>query len=311
MNKAQQVKTRDRLKELFPGKQVNRMISFRRLPRKTPVTASPPTPPSCPLSYTERLVYSFLLFRCRRRGVNIPASISRLARLSNLHRTTVKRALEGLEAYRIVKQVPLGWQLEVSERGCRLRNHEWYGFREKGCTIGDLGYHYFVQPEKGSGVNLIESLVMVADLLGPKKSSACLAARFGVHKKTIQRARARGRATAKNLGLFKDVQFKQRPKKPTTKQDFVASLKDATERRLAIEMIHCRVPLTQEEVRSFLEEARQRVPDDILRMYLFIKILGDDPNADKKQTMRGVLDEHRKGSWLALLRYRLGWGPRP
>ncbi len=305
--------TRDRLAKLFPGKQINRMISFRRLPR--PGDSTDPlshSKPFCPLPYTERLVYSFLLFRCKRKGKHIPASISRLARLSNLHRSTVKKALAGLATHRLVVQQVSGWQLCTSDKNSRLKNPEWYGFRSEETTVGQLSYHYFVQPDKAAGIKIIESLVMVADQLARQKSSACLAGRFGVHRKTIQRARARSMASPKNLNLFKDVQFKQKPKKPTTKQDFLSSLGDATERRLAVEMLQARVPLNQNEVMSFITESRQRCPDPTERMFLLMKILGDDYNADKSKTLRDVLNTHKGSqSWLGLLRYRLGWGPRP
>lgn len=57
MNVSSEKKTRDKIKELFPSKQVNRLVSFRRLPTKKeqadPFTTHRPT---CPLSYFERLV---------------------------------------------------------------------------------------------------------------------------------------------------------------------------------------------------------------------------------------------------------------
>ena len=313
MSTSQPEKTRDKLARRFPGKQINRMISFRRLPRpddtSDPLSQSKPT---CPLAYTERLVYSFLLFRCKRKGKHIPASISRLARLSNLHRSTVKKALEGLATYRLVVQKPNGWELVTSDRNSRLRNPEWYGFRSEEITVGQLGYHYFVQPDKGSGIKIIESLVMVADLLARKKSSACLAGRFGVHRKTIQRARARGLASAENLNSFKDVQFKQKPKKPLPQKGFLANLSDPFERRLAGEMLNARVPLRQEEVIQFIAEIQRRHTDPTKRMFFYMALLGDDTNADKKKTLRDVLATHSGSkSWLELLRHRLGWGSQP
>jgi len=152
---------------------------------------------------------------------------------------------------------------------------------------------------------------MVADRLGTPKSSACLAGRFGVNKKTIQRVR-RKKATITEAGQFKEIQYKPKPKKPTTKQDFVTTLEDPCERRLAVVMLQAPVPLTQDEVKGFIEETRHRYKDVDARMYFLIKVLGDDPNWDIKKTVKGVLGMHKGSrSWLGLLRFNLGWGPRP
>jgi len=294
---------------MFPGKEINRLISFRRLP--TPTEANDPLgapPATCPLSFIERLVYSFMLFRCKRKGQHIPVSISKLAKLSHLHRSTVKKALDRLAAYGVVRQGRLGWELVVSDRKTRLRDHEWYGFRKNGSTVGELSYHYFVQPTKGSPVTILASLVMVADILSKsKKSAACLAGRFAVHKKTIQRCRKKGHASPDDPKQFKDVVFRKKKKSPVNKSDFVSSLTDPGEQRLAKAMLKAEVPATQDEIKEFLLEIRHRHPNEDGRMFFLLSLMGDG-NADPRKTLRGVLNDHRgTRSWLGLLRSRLGW----
>ena len=310
MNTIRPNTTRERLAKMFPGKEINRLISFRRRPRRSEADDSFGTSSAtCPLSFTERLVYSFMLFRCRRKGQHVPVSISKLARLSNLHRTTVKKALDSLEACRVVTHGHQGWELVASDRTSRLRNHEWYGFRKKGCTIGDLGYHYFVQPTKASPVTIVASLVMVADALSKsKKSAACLAGRFAVHKKTIQRARRKGLTRPDAPEHFKDAAFGPKKQAPVNRIDFVSSLTDPGEQRVAKAMLHANVPATQDEIKEFLLETRRRHPNPESRMYFLIALIGDG-NADRSKTLPGVLDSHRgHGSWMGLLQSRLGWG---
>src|SRR5215469_16775148 len=143
----------DRIKERFPGKQINRLVSFRS---------------ECPLSMSERMTYSFLAYRCRRNGKNIAVSVRHLSQISGMHRDTVAKAFRKLAGYDLVQHRGKKW---ATNKVGRERHPEWFGWRTAQRGFADIAYHYFPQPSPKSSLSLIDALIYLADVFEPGKSA--------------------------------------------------------------------------------------------------------------------------------------------
>jgi Mn-dependent DtxR family transcriptional regulator len=182
------MKKLEELQKRFQNKQINRMVSFRK---------------ECPLTFSEKTVFSYMFFRMRKKGNVAPASVRKLSKVSGMHRDTIAKALRRLETYGLVRCRDGKWRLTTEG----VRNHsDWFGFRGKGRNHEDLAYHYFPQPTKESPITIIDCLVMVSDQFQPKLRSALLAARFGVSWATIDRSRKKLRNAEFQLDWIRDIE---------------------------------------------------------------------------------------------------------
>ena len=232
----------DQIKERFPGKQINRLASFRR---------------ECPLTIHERLIFSFLAYRCRREGKLIAASIRKLARLSGMHRDTVAKALRSLATYKLVQRPKKQWKtIKIG----REEHPEWFGWRGQGREIKDIAYHYFPQPAEASPLSIIDALIYCADVFDPGNSIACLAGRFGISWNTVKRSRSKLASLEYTPDWFRDAEFAVKPKRPKGKSDFLDSYRGA-EKYLVAKMLAISQPAwPQQDIERFLRTAREKCP---------------------------------------------------
>jgi hypothetical protein len=278
------------LQEQFPGKQINRLISFTK---------------KCPLSRPARIIYSLLLFRCKRKGRNQPASISCLARLSTMHRSTVAKALEELRLRYVVDNEDGLWKLMHLDRIRPLPNPEWYGWRGRHHAISDLAYNWFVQPAKKSPLTLMDALVFSADLQ-KKVSAACLAVRLHCDRKTILRSRTRLSKSPVDLSWFASIRHKKAKPKVLSPAEFLATFTDGMQQAVVLKMLKASTPWTQEEIRRFFKIARDRRPNDVDLFDLMALLINEGPRCFD-QIMREHENSHRPGSGMGLVMSKMGW----
>ena len=287
---------KEMLEAEFPNVQINKLISFTR---------------KCPLTFHEKLVYSFLFVRCKRKGQHIPASISKISRLSGMHRTTVAKALERLKAKIIVEERGDGWILKMAGKTLQLPNPEWYGWRGRYRDSSELAYHYFPLPAHKSPLSVIDSLIFIADR-GPRiMSAACLAGRFGIHRRSVARSRKKLKVMEYTLEWFMKQQYKKRPQQPRSDRELLSSIVDPFERPIAQMMINGVVRWPEEDICDFFETARARYrkPDEYTAFML--KLVGE-AGGERKNIFKEAMEAHsrsgKKGSGYGLLKHQLGWG---
>lgn len=238
---AKRTKRLDQIQERFPARQINRFVCTKEV---------------CPLSFCERLVLSFLLYRAKRNGKQIRISISRLAKLSGMHRDTISKSLRSLEKHNLVVKHKGKWSTKKLGRD---QHPDWFGWRTRGRDIGDLAYHYFPQPAEKSLLSTIDALIYLADLFDSGKSDACLAGRFGVSRATVRNSRRKVSGLEYSPDWFADIKFKTKPPQPSSQTDFLRSLGEPI-RFLAEKMLKADTPWSQEEIERFLRIAHEYRP---------------------------------------------------
>lgn len=279
----------EEIKNRFPGKQINRLVSFRQ---------------ECPLSLSEKLVYSFLAYRCRREGKQISASINRISQHSGMHRDTISKALKSLEKYNLTQRHNGKWHLKKLGR---IAHPEWFGWRTSGREFKDIGYHYFPQPAKGSPLSIIDSLIYLADIFDPGKSVSCIAGRFSISWATVRKSRQKVSNLEYSPTWFADIVYKQKLTKEKELSKFVNSFSGA-EKRLVVKMVKSNQAWTQAEIARFLKIAKDHKPTQDGYDNLLYTLHGEGPRSFDA-IMRSHRDSGKDGCGIGLLLYRLGFLP--
>ena len=285
----QSKKNLEQIKERFPGKQINRLLSFRT---------------NCPLSMSERLTYSFLAYRCRREGKLIAASIRKLSRLSGMHRDTISKAVHSLKEYNLSQRTSNNkW---ATNRPGREKYPEWFGWRTQGRDLKDIAYHYFPQPAEKSPLSIIDAMIYLADIFDPGKSNACLAGRFGITWNTVNTSRRKVAGLKYTPDWFMDIQFTQKPQRSSNKHDFLQQFQGA-EKYLVSKMMATSQPAwSQQDVSRFLKIAKDHRPTTDGYDNLVYTLVGNGPSG-----FDAIMQVHREAGSLTdcgigLLLYRLG-----
>ena len=280
----------DKIKERFPGKQINRLVSFRY---------------ECPLSIFQRLTYSFLAYRCKRNGRNVAASVRQLSTLSGMHRDTVAKALRQLSSHDLVQRLG-NKKWRVNKAGVET-HPEWFGWRTNGRELKDIGYHYFPQPAATSPLSLIDALIYLADIFDPGKSAACLAGRFGISWNTVNKSRKNLSRLEYSRDWFKDIEFHTKKPQDKARWNFLQQFVGA-EKLLVSKMMAIREPAwSQQDILRLLKIAKEQRPTSDGYDNLIYTLVGDGPNGFDA-VMRV---HHRMGSdkdcGLGLVLHRLGF----
>jgi hypothetical protein len=283
------MKRLDQIKERFPGKQINRLVSFKL---------------ECPLTLPEKLVYSYLAFRFKREGKHLSASINRLSQQSGLHRDTVSKALKSLESHQLTQRRHGKWALCKTGREA---HPEWFGFRTSGREFKDLAYHYFPQPAKGSPLSITDAIIYLADIFDPGKSVACLAARFSVSWATVRRSRQKLSNLTYSPNWFADIIYKQKVTQDKALLDFLRAFSGG-EKLLIAKMLKSNPAWSQVEVERFLKIARNHHPTRDGYDNLLYILNGEGPKSFDT-VMRSHRDSGKDGCGIGLLLYRLGLLP--
>lgn len=278
----------DEIKERFPGKQINRLVSFRR---------------ECPLTLPQRLVYSFLAYRFKREGKLITASINRISKQSGLHRDTISKALKSLESHNLTRRYNREWALSTVGRA---ENPHWFGWRTAGREFKDIGYHYFPQPAKGSPISVTDSLIYLADIYDPGKSVSCLAGRFSISWATVKQSRKKLSNLEYTPAWFADIVYQRKATKQMELAAFVNSY-GGSEKLLVYKMI--KSEWSQAEVERFLKIAKDHQPTRDGYDNLLYTLIGDGPRSFES-IMRSFSDSGKDGCGIGLLLYRLGFLPK-
>ena len=278
------MKQNSKLKQLqdrFPDKQINRLVSCRS---------------HSPLTLHQKLVLSFLMYRCRKEGKPIRASISKLSRLSGMHRDTISRALCVLEGYKLVTSKGDRWLSSIEGREL---HPEWFGWIKDGRKINDLAYHYFVQPAETSPLSITDSLILLSD----QKKVRLLSARFQISENTVRKSIRKLETLTFSLEWFADVIHKPKSFRPDPKQEFLSNYSGA-EKTLVLKMI--KEKISQSEIEKCFQSLRNRFAGEETYFNTIYKLIGDgDSSFDK------IMKVHReKGkdgtNGLGLLYYKLG-----
>lgn len=189
-----------KLRENFPDKQINRLVSCRL---------------ECPLTFHQRLVLSFIIYRCRKDGKAVATSVNNLMNLSGIHRDTISKSLKVLEKYKLVVCRQQKWQ---SLKEGREQHPEWFGWRNGGRDIKDLSYHYFLQPSTDSPLTIIDSLVFVSD----SKKVGLLAARFQTSENTVRKSIRKIDGQTIPPEWFADILHKPKAIRPNSNSAFLS-----------------------------------------------------------------------------------------
>ena len=278
------------LQERFQNKQINRLISFTK---------------ECPLSRPARVVYSLLLFRCRREKKHVPASISRLSRLSGMHRSTVAKALKELALQCVVHKKEELWCLRHTSNHLRMPNPEWYGWRNHYHGINDLAYNWYLQPSQDSPLSLVDALVLSADLQGPVPA-CCLAVRLRMDKKTVKRARRKIRSLNYSPEWFADIRHKKKTPRPKSSRDFMENFGCDMQKGLVADMLRSNPPWSQDEILRFFQIAKEHCPSED-SMFNTMLLLLNPGDRSFDQCMREHRNSGREGCGMGLVLRKLGW----
>ena len=277
--------------ERYPGKQINRLISTRT---------------DCPLSIFDTIVVSFMRYRFKRDGNTYYwESAKKISKLSGLSRSTVSKSLKKLKKLELVKSSEHGWV--VINTGFK-RNPEWFGWRSNGRELGDLAYHYFVQPAKKSPLSIIDALVYLTDQLEPGRQAALLAGRFGVSWNTIKRSRSKLQMLEFSSDWFADIEFPVKKPRDKASQDFWKSF-EGLEQSVVGKMLKNVPPWSQKDIERFLKMAREKFPGVEAYFNLNCTLLGTGP-----KSFDAIMRDHRQsgndGCGIGLLLHRHGFLPK-
>lgn len=278
------------LQERFPDKQINRLISFTK---------------KCPLGRHARVVYSLLMFRCRRQGKCVPASISCLSKLSGMHRTTVAKALAELKMHYVVSDQEGLWGLRHTSTFNQMPNADWYGWRAKGGTTRELAYNWYLQPRRKAPISLVDALVYSADIQG-RVSARCLSVRLNMDRKTIARSRAKLAKLEYSPRWFADIRFRKKKAKPKTAIDFLSKFQCEMQKAVAVAMLKNSPAWSQAEIDRFFTIARDHCPTDDDMWNSMLILLNPGPRSFE-QLMRDHRNSSREGCGMGLVLRKMGW----
>jgi len=193
-----EAKKKHKLRIAYRDKVITRLVSFRR---------------DSGIGFNSRVVYSVLLYRARRKKKNIAISISKIAALSRLARNTVSAILPDLERKRLVRRISGKWIYCEPD----TLNEDWFGYRDREAKdiLSRFAYQYLVMPAPGSPLSLIDCAVMLQDEYEPGLVASRVAARLGIHRKTVARSRQRlKRVGQSRQSWFLDIPtWKRKPEK--------------------------------------------------------------------------------------------------
>lgn len=272
----------DQIRERFPGKQINRLVSTCR---------------DCPLKLPARLVYSYLLHRSKREGKNISASARYLSKLSGMTRETVAKAMKTLERHGLVELTTLKrWRIKKMPDQCR----DWFGWRK-----GSLAYHYFPQP--AGGISIIDALIYIADVFEPGKSNSMLAGRFQVDRRTVAVSRKKIAALEYSPDWWEDIKFKTK-KRQDDPTEFLKQFSGGGEKLLVARMLSATPRWRQQDVEKFIRAAKERYsnPDSYDNLMYSL-------NGTGERSFDNIMRQHREsgkpevcGLGLLLHKYKMG-----